>query len=145
VGCGSHSRRKLTELRDLDGRVAYPLKLIARLYRLEPLADAKGLSPDQRVALRQERSPPVLEKRSAATHGSEPPASGLAKAAAYMIHHGRRSPASSRRGVSSWTTIYANRSLKVTHQEQEADISHCDIMSRPLGILMTFSAGSRRP
>ena len=70
--------------------MAYPLKLIARLYRLEHLADAKGLSPDERVALRQERSRPVLEKLRRwllATHGSEPPASDLAKAAAYMINH----------------------------------------------------------
>jgi len=90
VGCWSHSRRKFIELQDMDCRVAYPLKLIARLYRLEHLADAKGLSPDERVALRQERSQPVLEKLRrwlAATHGSEPPASDLAKAAAYMINH----------------------------------------------------------
>ncbi len=90
VGCWSHARRKVAELQDRDCRVAYPLKLIARLYRLEHLADAKGLSPDERVALRQERSQPVLEKIRrwlAATHGSEPPASDLAKAAAYMTNH----------------------------------------------------------
>src|SRR6516165_4477362 len=90
VGCWSHARRKLTELQDRDCRVAYPLKLIARLYRLEHLADAKGLSPDERVALRQERSPPVLEKVRrwwAATYASEPPASDFAKAAAYMTNH----------------------------------------------------------
>ena len=90
VGCWSHSRRKLTELQDMDCRVAYPLKLIARLYRIEHLADAQGLSPDERVALRQERSQPVLEKLRrwlVAIHGSEPPASDLAKAAAYMINH----------------------------------------------------------
>jgi transposase len=90
VGCWSHSRRKLTELQDMDCSVAYPLKLIARLYRIEPLADAKGLSPDERVALRPERSQPVLEKLRrwlAAIHSSEPPASDLAKAAAYMINH----------------------------------------------------------
>jgi hypothetical protein len=90
VGCWSHARRKVAELRDTDGRVAYPLKLIARLYRLEHRADAQGLSPDKRVALRQERSRPVLEKLRrwwAATHGSEPPASDLAKAAAYMTNH----------------------------------------------------------
>ena len=90
VGCWSHARRKVAELQDTDCRVAYPLKLIARLYRIEHLADAKGLSPDERVALRQERCRPVLEKLRrwlVATHGSEPPASDLAKAAAYMINH----------------------------------------------------------
>jgi transposase len=88
VGCWSHARRKLTDLQDMDCRVAYPLKLIARLFRIEHLADAKGLSPDERVALRWERSQPVLEKIKrwlAAMHGSEPPGTDLAKAAGYMI------------------------------------------------------------
>jgi transposase len=88
VGCWSHARRKLTDLQDMDCRVAYPLKLIARLFRIEHLADAKGLSPDERVALRQERSQPVLEKIKrwlAAMHGSEPPGTDLAKAVGYMI------------------------------------------------------------
>ncbi|MBM4028149.1 MAG: IS66 family transposase [Planctomycetes bacterium] len=88
VGCWSHARRKLTDLQDMDCRVAYPLKLIARLFRIEHLADAKGLSPDERVALRQERSRPVLEKIKrwlAAMHGSEPPGTDLAKAVGYMI------------------------------------------------------------
>ncbi len=73
----------------MDCRVAYPLKLIARLYRIEHLADAKGLSPDERAALRQVRSQPVLDKLRrwlVATHGSEPPASDLAKAVAYIIN-----------------------------------------------------------
>jgi len=90
VGCWCHSRRKLRELQDMDCRVAYPLKLIARLYRIEHLADAKGLSPDERAALRQERSQPVLDKLRrwlVVTHGSETPASDLAKAVAYMINH----------------------------------------------------------
>jgi transposase len=88
VGCWSHARRKLTDLEAMDCRVAYPLKLIARLFRIEHLADAKGLSPDERVVLRQERSQPVLEKIKrwlAAVHGSEPPGTDLAKAVGYMI------------------------------------------------------------
>jgi hypothetical protein len=36
--------------------------IIVRLYRLEHLADAKVLSPDERIALWQECSQPVLEK-----------------------------------------------------------------------------------
>jgi len=89
VGCWSHGRRKLRDLQDMDCRVAYPLKLIARLYRIEHLADARGLSPDKRAALRQVRSQPVLDKLKrwlVATHGSETPASDLAKAVTYMIN-----------------------------------------------------------
>lgn len=88
VGCWPHGRRRLKDLRDMDCRVVYPLKRIARLFRIEHLADAKGLSPDERVALRQERPQPVLEKLKrwlAAMHGSEPPGTDLAKAVGYMI------------------------------------------------------------
>jgi transposase len=89
VGCWSHGRRKMADLRDMDCRVAYPLKLIARLYRVEHLADARGLAPDQRAELRKERSQPTLEKLKhwlVAIQGNEPPASDLAKAAGYMIN-----------------------------------------------------------
>jgi hypothetical protein len=89
VGCWSHGRRKLVPLQDTDCRVAYPLKLIARLYRIEHLADARKLSPEGRAALRQERSHPVLDKLQAwyvATARGEPPGSELAKAAGYALH-----------------------------------------------------------
>jgi transposase len=62
LGCGAHGRRRLVALRDTDCRVAYPLKLIALLYRIEHLADARALSPEDRPALRAERCPEVLEK-----------------------------------------------------------------------------------
>jgi hypothetical protein len=77
-------------LQDMDCRVAYPLKLIARLYRIEHLADARELTPEERAELRRERSQPVLEKLKrwlVATSKSEPPSSDLAKAAAYPLNH----------------------------------------------------------
>jgi transposase len=89
LGCWAHGRRRLEALKDTDCRVAWPLKLIARLYRIEHLADARHLNHDARKKLRQERAPPVLAKLKrwlAATHGSEPPASDLAKAAGYLVN-----------------------------------------------------------
>ena len=90
VGCWSHGRRRLVVLEDTDCRVAYPLTLIARLYRIEHLADAQGLTPDDRVALRQERAAAVLaqlQRWCAVTHANEPPSTDLAKAAAYLLNH----------------------------------------------------------
>jgi transposase len=90
IGCWFHGRRRLFALKDLDCRVAYPLKLIARLHRIEHLADAKQLSIDQRKDLRRERSAPVLEKLKrwvALTHQGEPPSSDLAKATGYILNH----------------------------------------------------------
>ena len=81
VGCWSHGRRKLVALEDTDCRVAYPLALIARLYRIEHLADALDLTPDGRRALRHERSVPVLERLQrwcVSTQTTEPPSSALA-------------------------------------------------------------------
>ena len=77
VGCWTHARRRLVELQPTDCRAAYPLQLIARLYRIEHLADAKNLSPPDRALLRQERSFRVLEKLQhalACAHLNEPPA-----------------------------------------------------------------------
>src|SRR3990172_164379 len=90
LGCWSHGRRRLVALQDTDCRVAYPLKLIARLYRVEHLADARELTPEARAGLRRERSQPVLEKLKrwfVATSKSEPPSSDLAKAVAYPLNH----------------------------------------------------------
>lgn len=90
IGCWFHGRRRLFALKDTDYRVAYPLKLISRLYRIESLADAQELSTDERTRLRRKRSAPVLKKLKrwlVRTHQSEPPSSDLAKAAAYPINH----------------------------------------------------------
>ncbi len=74
----------------MDCRVAYPLKLIARMYRIERLADARELSVDERTLLRKERSASVLEKLKrwfVLTHRSEPPSSDLAMATGYPLNH----------------------------------------------------------
>lgn len=89
IGCWYHGRRGLTALQDMDCRVAYPLRLIARLYRIEHLADARQLSPDERVLLRQQRSQVVLDKLKRwliITSGSEPPGSDMAKAIGYLFN-----------------------------------------------------------
>jgi transposase len=90
LGCWAHARRRLVALQDTDCRVAYPLKLIGRLYRIEHLADARQLPPDARAELRQERSTSVLDRLRrwfVDTHASEPPSTDLAKAAGYALNH----------------------------------------------------------
>jgi len=90
LGCWSHGRRRLVALQDTDYRVAYPLKLIGQLYRIEHLADARQLTRGGRAELRQERSTPVLEKLHrwfVATRASEPPSTDLGKAAGYVLNH----------------------------------------------------------
>lgn len=92
LGCWPHGRRRFVALQDTDCRVAYPLKLIGRLYRIERLADARHLSPEERGALRRERSQPVLEKLKrwlVSMLANEPPSSELAKAAGYLLNQWR--------------------------------------------------------
>jgi transposase len=60
VGCWAHARRRFVALAETDPRVAYPLQLIQRLYRLEELADVKQLAPEERARQRRERSSEVL-------------------------------------------------------------------------------------
>jgi transposase len=89
VGCLAHARRKLVALQDVDCRVAYPIRLIRRVYRFEYLADLKDCTPSERAELRQARSLPVFEKLkrwAIVTHATEPPSSDLARAAAYMLN-----------------------------------------------------------
>jgi transposase len=79
VGCWSHGRRKLADLRDTDCRVAYPLKLIARLYRVEHLADAQGTRarPACHASARTLSADPGKTKTLAARHpGQRPPGLG---------------------------------------------------------------------
>jgi transposase len=89
VGCWAHARRKFVALQDTDCRVAYPIKLIARLYRLEHLADLNGLDAEQRAAFRMDRSQPQLDTLKhwlLVTCAHEPPGSDLARASAYVIN-----------------------------------------------------------
>ena len=72
-----------------DARVAYPLKLISQLYRVEDLADRRGLDAETRQDLRHQRALPILERLQRWLKGtiqSEPPASALAKACAYCVN-----------------------------------------------------------
>jgi hypothetical protein len=90
VGCMAHARRKFHALADSDPRVAYPLELIGKLYRVEHLADRRGLSPEDRKVLRQERSMGILGRLRrwiTKTAAAEPPESALHKACAYSLNH----------------------------------------------------------
>jgi len=92
VGCWAHGRRRFVALQDTDCRVAYPLKLMGRLYRTETLADLKELDSDDRAAFRRERDGPTLESLHAwlvYTAATEPPRSELAKASGYLLNQWR--------------------------------------------------------
>lgn len=90
VGCWAHARRKFVALAETDYRVAYPLQLIRRLYRVEYLGDLRDLAPEGRAALRAEYTHDALNSLKDwldSTVAHEPPSSELAKAAKYCVNH----------------------------------------------------------
>jgi transposase len=92
VGCWAHARRKHYSLMDSDPRVAYPLQLIGKLYKVETMADARGLDAEARVELRKERSSGILGRLKrwlVKTTAREPPESALHKACAYTLNQWR--------------------------------------------------------
>lgn len=89
LGCHFHARRGFKALDD-DPRAAYPLQLVRRLYRIETLADTRGLEAEARAKLRGERSAPILEKLKKyylrlILDGT--PDEPIRKAAQYCINH----------------------------------------------------------
>lgn len=88
VGCWAHARRKFFQLTDADSRAAWPVQLIGKLYHVEKLAEERGFDADQRLQLRRERCPTVLDKLQrwlAKTVATEPPKSALHRACAYTV------------------------------------------------------------
>jgi len=63
VGCWAHTRRRFYDARlDDRRRCTEMLALIRRLYDVEREATAAALAPEQRLALRQEKSAPILKE-----------------------------------------------------------------------------------
>jgi transposase len=90
VGCWAHARRRFVALAETDFRVAYPLQLIRRLYRVEYLAELREVDAEGRAALRAEYTRDALTSLKhwlLAMVEQEPPSGELAKAANYCLNH----------------------------------------------------------
>ena len=87
LGCMMHVRRRFHEALKLgDKRAAEAIELIQELYAVEALAKERGLVPNDRLMLRNERSQPVLARFEAAVDAlitSATPTSPLGSAARY--------------------------------------------------------------
>jgi hypothetical protein len=66
AGCLAHARRKFVEVEKAigpnakEGLAHQVIELIRLVYAVESMADARGLDVEQRLALRQERSKPLM-------------------------------------------------------------------------------------
>jgi hypothetical protein len=88
VGCWMHARRYGTEaLASGDVRASAPLLLIGNLFHVEAEATEKKLSPEQRLALRVEKSVPLLnkiEKWRESMAAAAPPKTPLGRMVTYL-------------------------------------------------------------
>jgi len=94
LGCMAHVRRKFVEVEKTAGKkgkggtVHAALDLIGKLYDVERQAEKQKLKPEQIVALRAEKSRPILDKLKVlldARVASTPPKSLLGKAINYAL------------------------------------------------------------
>ena len=87
AGCWSHARRYFVEALETDTRAAIALAWIGTLFEME--REAGERTSDQRLALRLERSRPIVEKLGrwiVEVSRSTPPKSPLGKALTYAAN-----------------------------------------------------------
>jgi transposase len=89
VGCWSHARREFYDARQSQPREAHRvLALIGQMYDIED--EIKGQSPEQRLAARQARTVPILDRLEAYLREQQVsalPKSQYGKAIAYALNH----------------------------------------------------------
>jgi transposase len=89
VGCNMHARRYFVKALDAnDARAAIPIKAFKALYDVED--DVRGADSAARLEERTRRSKPVYEELVSwanTYHPTEPPASLLGRAIAYLLNH----------------------------------------------------------
>jgi transposase len=109
VGCWAHARRKFDEAKTSDPERAHvAMAMIQRLYKVEK--DVKDLDDAARVALRQERSKPILNEIHAwlLREKDRPlPKNPIAEAIGYALNHW---PALERYTEAGWLSIDNNAS-----------------------------------
>ncbi len=85
----SHARRYFREIVDTDPRAAVAINAVSKLYDIEREATKAEMDTEQRLKLRKDRAPPILEALRqwlGQVIQKEPPKSGLSKAARYMVN-----------------------------------------------------------
>lgn len=90
-GCNAHARRNFEDCEAVDRKVAgEAIAFWTALYAIESAAKTKGLSAEDRLALRRARSAPIVEdfRRWIETHvGTRVPSDPVSKALNYAINH----------------------------------------------------------
>ena len=114
VACWAHARRKFFDAKETDGkRAAHLLALVGRLYEVE--RDAKELTVDERLTLRQTRSVPVLDQIKTWLDAEQPfvlPRSQMGQAFTYTLNQWTALRAYTTAGFLNIDNNAAERALK---------------------------------
>jgi len=93
ANCLAHGRRQFVDVADnFPGECRYVLEMLGQVYGHDAEARERGLTPDERLQLHQQRSRPVMDKLHAwldaqlAERRTEPN-SGLGQAIGYLLRH----------------------------------------------------------
>jgi transposase len=87
AGCNAHARRKVVKVEDLP-EAGPLLEKYRALYEIEAEAKERGLTPEERLRLRQERSRPIMDELYGLFRALHPPSgTPLAAAVGYALNH----------------------------------------------------------
>ncbi len=93
IACNLHARRKFEEITKAtkkNGLAAHAMRVYKKLYRIERKAKEEEMSPEQRLALRQKESKPIMDEYKEWLEEYYPkvlPQSHLGRAMEYVIKH----------------------------------------------------------
>jgi len=95
ANCLAHGRRQFVEVAvNFPDECRYVLEMLGRVYGHDADARERGLTPDERLRLHQERSGPVMDQlhrwlEAQLAERKTEPNSGLGKAISYLLRHWR--------------------------------------------------------
>ncbi|HUD75590.1 MAG TPA: IS66 family transposase [Terracidiphilus sp.] len=93
ANCLAHGRRQFVEVADnFPGECRYVLELLGQVYGHDAEARERGLTPDERLRLHQERSRPAMDRlhtwlEAQLDERRTEPNSGLGQAIGYLLRH----------------------------------------------------------
>jgi hypothetical protein len=93
ANCLAHGRRQFVEVAEnFPSECRYVLELLGQVYGHDAEARERGLTPDERLRLHQERSRPVMDRLHAWLEAQlderrTEPNSGLGQAISYLLRH----------------------------------------------------------
>ena len=118
ANCLAHGRRQFVEIAEnFPDECRYVLEMLGQVYRRDAEARERGLTPDERLRLHQERSRPVMDSlhswlEAQLDERRTEPNSGLGEAITYLLRHWQPLTLFLRKAAAPLDNNIAERALK---------------------------------